>query len=319
MNGLQNIIGGLLAFGFSFVPKSSPIKSWQALFISYGILTVIWAVFVFFWLPDSIMRAKCWSEEDKQLMIERVRANQTGLQNRKFRADQVKDAFLDPQLYAFALIQILTTIPAGGIGAFANIIVASFGFSTWQSQLLLMVTGAISAISMVTSAYLDRYFRQTIIIMILSMAPCILGTAILVGIPFSADKRVGMLIAYFLFYSFFAVSSLSLSLVTRNVAGQTKKSIVIASNFIFWAAGNAIGPQIFRDKDAPRYYLAFAIILGCFGLTLLVLVALRVWYKLQNQKRDRMIAPGEVVADVNYSHAFEDVTDRMNPHFRYSY
>ena len=37
MNGVQNIIGGLLVFGFSFVPTRSPIRSWQALFMSYGI------------------------------------------------------------------------------------------------------------------------------------------------------------------------------------------------------------------------------------------------------------------------------------------
>jgi hypothetical protein len=65
--------------------------------MSYGIITVIWATFVFFWLPDSIMRAKCWSEEDKRLMVERVRQNQTGLQNRIFKWDQVREAFADPQ------------------------------------------------------------------------------------------------------------------------------------------------------------------------------------------------------------------------------
>ncbi|KAJ5643010.1 uncharacterized protein N7484_005517 [Penicillium longicatenatum] len=319
MNGLQNIVGGLLAFGFSFVPSTSPIKSWQALFMSYGIITVIWATFVFFWLPDSIMRAKCWSEEDKRLMVERVRQNQTGLQNRIFKWDQVREAFADPQLYAFALIQLLTTIPSGGIGAFANIIVSSFGFSTWASQLLLMVVGAVTAITMISSAYLDRYFKQTILIMILSLIPSIIGTSILVGIPFSSDKKIGMLIAYFIFYSFFAVQSLGLSLMSRNVAGQTKKSIVIACNFVFWAGGNAIGPQIFRDKDAPRYYLAFAIILACFGLCLILLIALRMWYSIQNRRRDAKIASGEIVPDVNFTHAFEDITDWKNPHFRYNY
>ncbi|KAJ5641507.1 hypothetical protein N7490_005507 [Penicillium lividum] len=319
MNGLQNIVGGLLAFGFSYVPSTSPIKSWQALFMSYGIITVFWAIFVFFWLPDSIMRAKCWSEEDKHLMIERVRQNQTGLQNRIFKWEQVREAFTDPQLYAFALIQMLTTIPSGGIGAFANIIVSSFGFSTWASQLLLMVTGAVTAITMISSAYLDRHFKQTIIIMMLSLIPCIIGTSILVGIPFSSSRKIGMLIAYFIFYSFFAVQSLGLSLMSRNVAGQTKKSIVIACNFVFWAGGNAIGPQIFRNKDAPRYYLAFAIILGCFGLCFIVLFALRTWYSIQNRRRDAKIASGEVIPDVNFTHAFEDITDRENPHFRYSY
>lgn len=97
MNGIQNIVGGLLAFGFSFIPSSSPVKSWEGLFMTYGILTVIWAVFVYFWMPDSPMRAKCWTEEDKQLMVERVRQNQTGLQNRIFRKEQVWDATTDPQ------------------------------------------------------------------------------------------------------------------------------------------------------------------------------------------------------------------------------
>ncbi|KAJ5337154.1 uncharacterized protein N7506_005176 [Penicillium brevicompactum] len=319
MNGLQNVVGGLLAFGFSFVPSYSPLKSWEAMFMTYGLLTVIWGTFVYFWMPDSPMRAKCWTEEDKQLMVERVRQNQTGLQNRSFRKEQVWDALTDPQLYAFALIQILTTIPSGGIGAYANIILKSFDFSTWEAQLLSMVIGAVTTITMLVSAYLDRKFHQTIWIMISSVIPSILGCSILIGIPFSPSKRVGMLIAYWIFYSFFAVSSLSLALLSRNVAGQTKKSIIISCNFVFWAAGNAVGPQVFRDKDAPRYYLAFSILIGCFGLVVITLLCLRLWYSIQNRKRDAKIASGEVVPDVNFTHAFEDITDRENPHFRYVY
>lgn len=181
-----------------------------------------------------------------------------------------------------------------------------------------MVVGAVTAITMIASAFLDGIFHQTIYIMILSVIPSIIGTSILIGVPFTQDKRVGMLIAYWIFYSFFAVSSLSLALLSRNVAGQTKKSIVIACNFVFWAAGNSIGPQVFRDRDAPRYYLAFSILLGCFGLVVIILAALRLWYSIQNRKRDARVAAGEVVPAAQLS-GFEDITDRQNPHFRYSY
>lgn len=182
-----------------------------------------------------------------------------------------------------------------------------------------MVVGAVTTISLLTSAYLDKLFNQTIYIMIASVIPSIIGTSILIGIPFEPSRKIGMLIAYFIFYSFFAVSSLSLALLSRNVAGQTKKSIIIAANFICWAAGNSIGPQVFRDKDAPRYYLAFSILLGCFVLVAVILIALRLWYSIQNRKKDSMIASGEVVPDVAFTHGFEDVTDRENVHFRYSY
>ncbi|KAK9774366.1 hypothetical protein SCAR479_08971 [Seiridium cardinale] len=104
MNGLQQIFGGLLAFVFTHIPASSPVSDWPALFMTHGLIAAVWGIFIIYWMLDSQMKAKCFSEEDKKLMVERVRVNQTGIQNRKFRADQVKEAFLDPQIYASILI-----------------------------------------------------------------------------------------------------------------------------------------------------------------------------------------------------------------------
>ncbi|CAG9977773.1 unnamed protein product [Clonostachys byssicola] len=313
MNGLQQILGGLAAFAFSFVPHDSPIKSWQALFMTYGIATVFWGFFVLFWMPDSPMKAKCWSEEDKRLMIERVRENRTGVQNRVFRKEQIYHAIADPQVYAFALIQVCTTLPSGGIGAYANILVKSFGFSTWETQLLQMPIGIVMLTVMLTSAWAERKFKQTILVMMLGLLPTIAGVVVLISVPFHIDKRVGLLIAYYIIYSFWTCSGLALSLVSRNVAGQTKKSAVIASNFVFWAVGNAIGPQCFRDQDAPRYFLALAIILSCFVFLEIVLFALRTYYIWINKQRDAKVASGEVVDDVNFAHAFEDIADNVRP------
>ncbi|KAF6807902.1 allantoate permease [Colletotrichum plurivorum] len=319
MNGLQQIIGGLLAFGFSFIPASSPLKSWQALFMTYGVITVFWGIFVMWWMPDSPMKAHCFSEEDKKLLVERVRSNRTGLQNRKYRKEQVWEAFKDPQVYGFALIQLLTTLPSGGLGAFANIIIKSFGYTTWETQLLQSVTGVLQIITMVTAAWIDRRYKQTILAMVAAVVPTIAGTVVLITVPFHPSKKVGLLLAYYVMISFWACSGLALSLVTRNVAGQTKKGVVIASNFVFWATGNSIGPQVFRARDAPRYFLALAIILGCFVVLEIVLLVLRTYYIWQNRSRDAKIASGEAVADTAQTHAFEDITDRENVNFRYDY
>ena len=122
MNGGQQIVGGLLAYCFSLI-HTGPLKSWQALFLTYGLISVAWGFFVLYWMPDSPMRAKCFSEEDKKLMIERVRTNQTGFQNKKFRPEQVREAFSDPQMYWYMLIAICTTLPTSGLGAFVGIII----------------------------------------------------------------------------------------------------------------------------------------------------------------------------------------------------
>jgi hypothetical protein len=111
------------------------------------------------------MRAKCFSEEDKKLMVERVRSNQTGLQNRKFRKDQALEALKDPQVYCYGLIQLFTTLPQSGIGAFANIIINSLGFSVLDTQLLAMVLGALIMGMPLTSAYLVKKYNQTTLTM----------------------------------------------------------------------------------------------------------------------------------------------------------
>lgn len=64
-----------------------PLPSFHAQFLTCrthrGILTVLWGCFVFYWIPDSPMRAgRFFSEEDRTLMVERVRANDTGVQVR---------------------------------------------------------------------------------------------------------------------------------------------------------------------------------------------------------------------------------------------
>ncbi|OOQ88731.1 putative 2-ketogluconate transporter [Penicillium brasilianum] len=319
MNGLNQILGGLLAFCFSFIPDTSPISSWQALFMSYGIMTVFWGAFVGWWMPDSPMRAHCFTESDKHLMVERVRRNRTGLQNRKFRKDQVWEVVKDPQVYAIALIQLLLTIPSGGLGAFNNIIVKSFGFTTWQTQLLQMVSGVVQLTAMLSAVWIEKRYKQTIFVMMASVIPTIAGVVVLLTVPFSHDKRVGLLFAYYIMIAYWGCAGLALSIVTRNVAGQTKKSVVIACNFVFWAVGNAIGPQTFRSKDAPRYFPALATVLGCFVLLEVVLLSLRTWYITENKRRDRKVEQGEVTADTAFAHSFEDITDRENPNFRYIY
>ena len=100
-------------------------------------------------------------------MVERVRDNQTGIQNREFKKEQVWDAFTDPQTWCYAAIQFCTTLPTSGLGAFANIIIQqSLGFSVLQTQLLAMVLGFYIIIILLGSVWLVKKFNQNILTML---------------------------------------------------------------------------------------------------------------------------------------------------------
>jgi hypothetical protein len=51
MNGAQQIVGGLLAYCFSLIKPGGPLKSWQAIFLTYGSFSLLWGIFVLWWLP----------------------------------------------------------------------------------------------------------------------------------------------------------------------------------------------------------------------------------------------------------------------------
>jgi hypothetical protein len=110
-------------------------------------------------------------------------------------------------------------------------------------------------------------------------------------------------------------------------------------NFIAWSVGNAVGtipqilsssnktaqtnrpppgPQVFRSNNAPRYFIAFSTHMGCYVLLLLVIVFLRFYLTRLNKQRDDAAAAGVREADDKKNiHAFEDLTDKENPNFRY--
>jgi len=274
---------------------------------------------VLWWMPDSPMRAKCFSEEDKRLMIERVRSNQTGVQNRQFRKEQMLEGLRDPQTWCYCLIALCTTLPTSGLGAFANIIITGFKFTVLQTQLLAMVLGFYIMIVLLSSAWLVKRFNQNLVVMGVFCIPSFIGTILLMTVsPTTRSKQIGLLICYYLTLSFWSAQTLSLALISRNIAGQTKKTTVVACNFIAWAAGNAIGPQVFLSWDAPKYFIAFSTHLGCYCLLVLVIAFLRWWLVRENQRKERVLREtGAVVRDEGLVHAFDDLTDRENVNFRY--
>ncbi|GIK02000.1 hypothetical protein Aspvir_006043 [Aspergillus viridinutans] len=326
MTGVQLMVGGLLAYGVQHYQGHS-IKSWQLLFLVLGVATCAWALFMGWYLPDSPMKAKCWSEEDKRLMVERVRANETGIQNRVFKKYQVLEVLRDPAVWLYALLQITSCLIIGGLGVFSNIIIKSFGFTTLQTQLLNIAQGGVTIAVMVGGASLATWTKQTILIMHLWTIPAIIGTAIIFTIPPTPKTRAGLLIAFYCTQFILAEGNLLFSLISRNVAGQTKKSTVLAVTFIAWSSANAAAPQIFRSDDAPRYHKGLTAHFCLYALFNIILLTLRTVLMARNRKKRSaaaaaaQVSPSETSVDekIEHSNAFLDLTDKENPDFRYVY
>lgn len=129
----------------------------------------------------------------------------------------------------------------------------------------------------------------------------------------NASNAGGMLIAFYCTQFFLAQGNMIISLITRNVAGQTKKGFTMTMLFIGWAVGNLIAPQIFQNKDAPRYLHGFLAHIVIYAVYVALVVVTRVIIMARNRSKK------QVTSEVVHDFAFEDLTDRENQNFRYVY
>lgn len=143
--------------------------------------------------------------------------------------------------------------------------------------------------------------------------PAIVGTIVILVVTPTASNAGGMLIAFYCTQFFLAEGNMIISLITRNTAGQTKKSLTMTFLFVGWAVGNLIAPQIFQNSDAPRYLHGFLAHIVIYAVFIALTVLTRVILMRRNKAKE-----GES-SDVSHELAFQDLTDRENPNFRYVY
>ena len=84
---------------------------------------------------------------------------------------------------------------------------------------------------------------------------------------------------------------------------------------ICFCVGNIIGPLTFTDSSAPDYLPAKVAIIVTCAVAASLAIALQLYYRWENKRRDRLAASGELEHKVDVE--FADVTDRKNKEFRY--
>jgi MFS family permease len=96
-NGLSTMIGAVVAYGCSIGSTEAGLTfhGWKILSIVCGGITIIFSVCMYFFMANSPIDAKFFSEQDKTLAIERLRDNHQGVGSRYFKWHQFREAFTD--------------------------------------------------------------------------------------------------------------------------------------------------------------------------------------------------------------------------------
>ncbi|WOO79996.1 putative transporter [Vanrija pseudolonga] len=314
MVGANTIISGILGYGFYHVKSHHGLKGWQWMHIAIAIVSFISAIIIFIFLPDSPTQARWASEEEKVKLVERVRANNQGLKQKKFKKEQVMEAFTDPYSLCLFFLPFFQTLVIGGVNKFNNLLLnQAFHFDVLQSQLLNIPLGTLTVTGYFVISWFIRRYNQTLYTMIAFTIPNIIATIVILVVPPSDKSKGGLVVALYMLQIFQANNPAIFLMLSRNSAGQTKKSVTYAITYMGWAGGNAVSPQLFQARWAPRYLHSMYIHLALYG-SFISLCLLTRW--LLVHRNNKKIAEQGPDGPKN-ERAFDDLTDIQNPDFRY--
>ncbi|ORY04289.1 major facilitator superfamily domain-containing protein [Clohesyomyces aquaticus] len=317
-NGIATMFGGLIGYAVGHITTGLP--RWMYVFLIFGSCSFAMGVVTLVFLPDLPSTAKFLTEHERGIAVHRVAANRQGVKNRHFKKYQAWQTAKDPKTWILFVMAVGAQVPNSALTSFASIIVGSFGFDTLGTQYLQIPGGAVQFLSLLSGGFIcTRWPNSRCITMIVANTICILGAGMLVGLP--NENKWGRLVALWLCYFQGLGFSISLTIVSSNIAGYTKKQLTGAILFTGYCIGNIVGPQTFKSSEKPRYESAYIAMLVGYCVKLAMVVVLYIYMYSVNKKRDRAAASGVQLTEEQEKEAVKlgmhDVTELDNLGFRY--
>ncbi|TCD71290.1 hypothetical protein EIP91_011061 [Steccherinum ochraceum] len=300
-------------------------KNEQIIYILLGGLAIIVGVCVVLWLPDSPVTARMLTKEERIAVLERVRDDQGGTENKTWKKDQIIEALADVRTWLIVLTTLLTSVPNGALSNFSNIIIKNFGYTSKQTLILSTPSGAIASLTVILCGWYSDRKNERMLPIVFCLIPTIVGAAMLVGLNNSGTKGA-LLFASYLIGTFGSALSTVYAYNASNTSGHTKKVTINALTLVSFSLGNIIGTEIFQPKDAPAYIPGKIAILVLLSVQLGVSFLLR-WINirlnvkklahLEEEKQRRGWSDADVQKE-RERHAFMDLTDKQNLFFVYT-
>jgi MFS family permease len=158
-SNIANAFSGLLAVGV-FRITNTPLYPWRYLFLIEGSLTLLFAIFAFFYLPGSAATARFLNESEKKLAYHRIQVDSSSIVNEKFNLRDSLKIFKQPTTYAFLAIEICLGVPLQSVSLFLPQIVGRLGYSTIKTNLYTVAPNISGAVMLLILAFSSDYARR---------------------------------------------------------------------------------------------------------------------------------------------------------------
>ncbi|KAI8070371.1 major facilitator superfamily domain-containing protein [Gongronella butleri] len=272
-SGTGTIVGTVIGYSLTLTMNGKvfgnlgPWNAWRWGYFIYGIVTMFIGILVSIFLTDNPYSK--WfrlSEDEKKIVAERVKDNMVA-RTHKIKRSQIWEAAKEFRFWANNITYFLLSMQNAGMVAYSVLLVQSLGFSSVQSTLLQIPSGALAAVFALIASLLIRITGQRIYVCCLCMFIAIIGFIILL-----TNKTIaGQLAGYYVSWAYVGAMATQLNIVGSNVGGYSKKIMYNGSYVVFGTLGSFVGPQIMKSDNYIGGYIGF-IAGNAVGVILLLLI-----------------------------------------------
>ncbi|KAM5349151.1 hypothetical protein ACJ41O_008974 [Fusarium nematophilum] len=289
---LSGAFSGLLAYAIQHMQGVAGLGGWQWIFILEGVATVLIALPLYHWLPDSPSTAKFLTEDERRFLVSRLEMEaggeahaqpSEGNDNDKMSLRHFLDALRDWKIY----IAQLLTIPIYVSAMICTVIVAVVSDRVRQRSGFILGGCIVAALGFIA--------------LIASPRP---------GLP---GLTYGFLIlAASGLYSFIIPT---ICWIGNNLSPSSKRAVGMATLISVGNLGGIVGSNIFLEEEAPQYWTGYGVCLGIVCMAIASTVVLRKVYQKENAARDTM--PETEIREKYTDGQLARLGDR-SPYFRYT-
>ncbi|KAG8410864.1 hypothetical protein J3458_016619 [Metarhizium acridum] len=331
------IVGAFLAYGILHLRgKGALHEGWRYMFLIEGIFTGIIGVLTWLYLPASptqtarrrykgLLRPRegWFTEREEVIMVTRILRDDPGkatMHNRQGLSWSLfKDALLDYHLWPIYLLGLSWAIPTNPPQAYITLTCKALGFNTFETNLLTIPAYTIFIIQLLFWTWVSEKINQRVLIALVTQLWTLPLLVALVALPpvfpnsnWSKWVLSTLLVGHPYCHAILvALTSRNSGSVRTRTVGSSMYNMAVQMSSIF-------ASQIYRDDDKPYYYTGNKVLLGIVAWNVVVVIGVKAYYVLVNQRRDKIWSSMTREERVHYLNTTKDEgSKRLN--FRFAH
>ncbi|KFG87251.1 phthalate transporter [Metarhizium anisopliae] len=301
------IVGAFLAYGILHLRGRGALgEGWRYMFLIEGIFTGLIGVWTWLYLPASptqtargkykgLLRPKegWFTPREEVIMVTRILRDDPGkatMHNRQGLSWSLfKDALLDYHLWPIYLLGLTWSIPVTPPQAYITLTCKALGFNTFETNLLTIPAYTIFILQLLFWTWVSEKANQRVLIGLVTQfwaLPLLIALVALPTVFPNSNWSKWVLSTLLVGYPY--CHAVLVALTSRNSGSVRTRTVGSSLYNMSVQMSNIFASQIYRDDDKPYYYRGNKILLGILAWNVVLIIGIKAYYVLVNERRDKI-------------------------------